>query len=151
MRLALSIALFSLAACDDATAPTPSPLLSAPQRDAAPVEATDASVTPLADASKPDAPSTTCALKVSTSNATCDQCLTGACCDVTNACLGDAECSSLVDCMSGCAPTDGGAGDDGGGGDKPGCGLQCFKLHPTAVSAFANFDGCARMSCASCF
>ncbi len=75
----------------------------------------------------------------------CDTCLQGNCCQPYNACLDNADCVSLLDCLASCDANDAGSKD---GGISP-CESACVQAHVSGTTVLNEFEQCAGAYCVS--
>lgn len=79
------------------------------------------------------APSSPSACGFGSGDPTCDSCLDTSCCADANACLGDADCTALLQCAEPCT-------DDA-------CVSACEAAHPTGAAKISALSTCAGTAC----
>lgn len=68
-----------------------------------------------------------------TGAAACDSCLDTNCCGDANACLGDADCTALIDCAQTCSDS--------------ACEAACESAHPAGTAKMTALSTCANTAC----
>jgi hypothetical protein len=81
----------------------------------------------------PSSPPSTSACGFGSGDATCDSCLDSNCCGDANACLGDADCTALLDCAYACTDA--------------ACESACEAAHPTGAAKLDTLSTCASTAC----
>ena len=83
----------------------------------------------------PSSPPPTSACGFGSGNSTCDTCLDTSCCGDANACLGDADCTALIDCAMACTDAT--------------CEAACEAAHPSGTTKMNALSTCANTACGS--
>lgn len=78
-------------------------------------------------------PPPTSACGFGSGDVTCDTCLDTSCCGDANACLGDADCTALIDCVSRCSDA--------------ACESACEAAHPAGTTKLTTLATCANVTC----